>query len=524
MSYLYSQIDHDNLVWFPSDTSRATLQAINISIGSVRGLRNIKVDFNYPITAIAGRNGSGKTTLLALAACAFHDLSSGYSLPGRKHAYYTFSDFFIQTSDEIPLSGIAIRYLILHNKWRITKTNRSREGSHWQMRRKRKGGRWNNYERRVNRPVVFLGIDRIVPHAEKSVSKSYKGLFKPGVARGWETEVRDIVGRILNLDYKEFEYREHSKYRLPMVQVRSTRYSGFNMGAGEDALFGMISTILDCPDGTLLVIDEIDLGLHEEAQARLIDELKILCNHKHIQIICTTHSPRILEKLPPEGRVFLERQANKTIVIPGITAAFASGKLGGRPSDELLVLVEDDVSSDLLKGCLDADQRKRLSIIGVGSVTAVMRHLAAKYIEGGSREVCVFLDGDQASEDQKNFRQFISSIDDNRMHAQAEDWFSSRVHYLPGDEWPEAWLVKSRGTSTYERFEAEFGLSKDQTIDILDGGFRAGKHNEIYEIATHINCDENILLYQLVKAALESDPTEMERVRSIINAHLEKLS
>jgi predicted ATPase len=523
MSYRYSQLDRNNLEWMPRDTSRATLLAIEISIGSVRGLRNIRIAFLYPITAIAGKNRSGKTTILALAACAFHNRANGYSLPDRKHPYYTFSDFFVQTADEIPLSGIEIRYRILHNSWRVTRLNPEREGANWQARRKRRGGRWNNYERRVTRPVVFLGIDRIVPHAEKSVSRSYRRLFKPREVHGWEIEVRSIVGRILDLDYRQFEYREHSKYRLPIVRVRSTTYSGFNMGAGEDALFGLISTMLDCPDGTLLVVDEIDLGLHEEAQARLIEELKVICNDRHIQIICTTHSPRILEQLPPEGRIFLERQSNKTIIIPAISPIFASGKLSGRPTDELLVLVEDKVASEIIKGCLTPDQRSRLNIVTVGSATAVIRHTAAKFLEDSSQETCVFLDGDQSNEPAGSTRQFLSCIDDHRQHDRAEEWFNARLHYLPGDDWPEAWLLNTRGDATNERFESEYGLTQDQTREVLDAGVRAGKHNEIFEIARRLSSDEGILLYQLTKASLENAPDELDRIRSILSLHLERL-
>ena len=73
MSYNYSNLDKDNLKWFPNDNSCATLRTIKLAIGQIRGLRKLTVDFRYPITAIAGRNGSYKTTVLALAACAFHN-------------------------------------------------------------------------------------------------------------------------------------------------------------------------------------------------------------------------------------------------------------------------------------------------------------------------------------------------------------------------------------------------------------------------------------------------------------------
>ncbi len=143
-------------------------------------------------------------------------------------------------------------------------------GPGWQTRRKLKGGRWTNYDRRVPRTVVYLGIaTQIVPHAEKTVSKNYRSLFKVVQEQGWEEEVRGTIGRILGVQYETFENRQHADYRLPVVTQAKYTYSGFNMGAGGGCLFGMMSIIRECPDGSLILIDEIELGLHQEAQARL---------------------------------------------------------------------------------------------------------------------------------------------------------------------------------------------------------------------------------------------------------------
>jgi len=251
MAYNYSELDNKNLKWFPNDTSRATLLSVRVVVGKVRGLENIQFDFNYPITAIAGRNSSGKTTLLALAACAFHNTRQGFRLLGRKNSYYTFSDFFVQTSEEVSVAGIRIQYQILHNKWYSPKNPAGRIGPGLQARRKRHGGRWNNYDSRVRRTVVYLGIDRIVPDAERSVSKSYRRLFQPVNAQGWEDDVKAIVGRILSTDYEYFGHKQHSKYRIPLVKSGKTTYSGFNMGAGEESLFELFSITKECPDGSL---------------------------------------------------------------------------------------------------------------------------------------------------------------------------------------------------------------------------------------------------------------------------------
>ena len=90
-----------------------------------------------------------------------------------------------------------------------------------------RGGKWNNYDQRIERNVVFLGIQRVVPHSEISVSKSYRNTFTPIPEHGWEDDVRETVGRILNKDYERFWSKGHSKYTLwpasnmlPMPELR----------------------------------------------------------------------------------------------------------------------------------------------------------------------------------------------------------------------------------------------------------------------------------------------------------------
>lgn len=514
MPYSYSELDNKNIRWFTNDLSRATLLSVKIVAGKIRGLERLQIDFTYPVTAIAGRNGSGKTTVLALAACAFHNNSNGFCLPGRKTTYYTYSDFFVQTAEEISVGGIAIDYQFLHNKWRLPASS----GPGWQRRVKRRGGRWTNYESRVNRTVVYLGIDRIVPHAERSISKSYRRLFKPINSRGWEDEVKSIVGRILGLDYDTFEHRQHSRYRIPIVRSNKAIYSGFNMGAGEESLFELFSIIRECPDGSLVIIDEIELGLHEKAQAKLIHELKSLCERRKFQIICTTHSPCILECLPPEGRIFLERVGSKTRVIPEISAAYATGKLSGRPNVELDILVEDESAKLIIETCLQTELRYRTKVINVGSATAVIRHLAARYREARTSEVCVLLDGDQSSSIQSHLNSFLKTLEISIPEQKniAKSWLEERLNFLPSSEWPKLWVVSQRGEASYTRLCREFSITPEKVDEVLNAAKRAGKHNEFYEAANALCFDKSIVANQLIKAAFESSPDEADRIINFV--------
>ncbi|MBW4688133.1 MAG: AAA family ATPase [Komarekiella atlantica HA4396-MV6] len=527
MVYSYSDLDQKNLKWFPNDISRTTLLTIRVLRGQIRGLKGVTIDFRYPITAIAGRNGSCKTTVLALSACAFHNKPNGFKLPGRKHPYYTFSDFFIQTKEEAALGNILIKYQILHNDWRVMKDNPDKAGPKWQARFKKSGGRWNNYDSRVVRTVVFLGVERIVPHAERSVSKSYRGKFKPVTDHGWEHSVRETVGRILGTDYTSFSYRRHARYRLPIVAKKDQNvYSGFNMGTGEHYLFELFSIINECPDGSLILIDEIELGLHEKAQESLIGEFKKICEKRKFQIICTTHSSRILECLPPEGRIFLERTGSETIVIPGISPAYATGKLSGHPNVELDILVEDEAAKLVVETVLDKDIRSRTKILPIGSAAAVMRHLGAKYKEIIHKtykkiEVCVLLDGDQSSKKNEHIKEFLKALENPTEQQEAKDWVEKRLGFLPGNEWPELWIVNTKSREPfYERFERELQMSKAEVDEMLDSASRAGKHNEFYEAAKILTFDKTVVASYLIKSAFESAPEESQRIINLIQGFL----
>ena len=173
--------------------------------------------------------------------------------------------------------GIVIRYGILHNNWQKSITNPDGYGIGYQVRKKKKGGRWNDYSKIVNRTVVYLGIGRIVPHSEKANSGSYLKSFKNITNRGKENEVRAIVSSILDRNYSNLEFFESSRNNLATVEYNNIYYSGFNMGAGEHSLFELISLLYIVDEGSLILIDEIELGLHEDAQSKLISEIKKIC-------------------------------------------------------------------------------------------------------------------------------------------------------------------------------------------------------------------------------------------------------
>jgi predicted ATPase len=491
MPYSYSDQERANLKWFANDCTRQSLKAISINRGQLRGLSKFRIEFTYPISAIAGKNGSGKSSVLALAACAFHNKSAGWKLPDRKFPYYTFSDFFIQAAEDVPLDGVSIFYEIAHDKWKPNERLPDGIGLGLQVRKKNKGGKWNDYDKRVPRCVAFLGIERVVPPAERTVYKSYRYSFSSSAKSGREGRVRESVSRVLGVAYEDFEIKSHGKYRLPLVKRSSAaRYSGFNMGAGEKALFELFATIYAAPDGTLFLVDELELGLHESAQRRLVGELNEVCQTRKIQVICTTHSPIVLAALPPEGR-FLIQSGDTTQVLAGVSPEFAAGRMGDINSGELKIFVEDEIAATLVEAALEHTTSQRVRIVPIGPHSAVVHQMAAHFLEDHNCKDCVaFLDGDQSPLVEAHRKQFLSWLGKGPT-ADALKWIEQRLSFLPGNTAPELWVLKELATlSDHELLDCFHISDLSRVRNAINTAILTNPHGQIHTLASSLSLNE----------------------------------
>ncbi|MBY6240794.1 ATP-dependent endonuclease [Methylosinus sp. Sm6] len=525
MTYGVSQIDKANMKWFKNDNTRATLVSIELKRGSVRGVTNFYMSFEYPISALSGANGSGKSTILALAACAFHNTKGGFIPPLRTQNYYTFQDFFVQSTKEAPVEGITLHYGIRHDRWRNYEP-----GIGYQSRRKKKGGKWNDYDDRVKRNVIYFGVQRVVPHYERSVHRSYRSRFRPGkLDEQARNKIAKIAGRIIGKDYTDFDSFEHTKYSLPFASSGGISYSGFNMGAGESAIFEIFTALFQDGPGTLLVIDEIELGLHERAQERLIEQLKICCLELKCQIICSTHSHAILRSLPSEARFHVECRESRTLITKGISADYACGKMGKPDSFELEIFVEDGLAREVLQAALPFEIRHRSRVKAIGSHSAVMRQMASRYLENANKCICI-LDGDQSKFKLNALRNIESYCEASTKSEKNDiaDWAATRIFYLPGSEWPERWIIglaidKASDDECTEvnAIVQSWGLdSRGALIEALKAAASAEKHREFVELAEAVELAVEKARSDIISMATKVSRSEFETLIANVKKHL----
>src|SRR5713101_5998428 len=349
----------------------------------LRGLSNFTIDFHYPFVVLAGKNGTGKSTILPCAACAYHNRGA-YTLWLQGGRYFRFTDFFVTTLQDTPLVDVEVQ-------WTYRKEDRTVQIHSV----KKKVSRWKGYEKRPDRAVEFVGLIRTLHPTELRALRNHFGTKSAPVLQSLDLPHRDTVSQVINRAYEDVQVWVSGRHSLHFLHAGGICYSGFNMGSGEDVTCELAQIIHRLPNKGLLIIEEIETGLHPAAQRKFVQQLLQLCSDKKIQVICSSHSQVIMESVPAEARVLLVRQGATVLPRYRVTVAEAISDMTEQSTAELSLYVEDDLAKTLVEECLSAEVRTRVRITHCGSWEAVIRFLAAYRKDPGLGHVVGILDGDR---------------------------------------------------------------------------------------------------------------------------------
>lgn len=329
----------------------------SVQISGLRGWTGEEVRFEFPVTVICGENGCGKSTVLKAAAAVYRDPE----LPTR--TYYPSKVFPDTPWDQVNNASLAYRI---------------REGpNERQFRVSKRSERWRFQANKPKRHVIFQDVSRTLP-IEATVGYAY-------IAKRTALEVSaKSLSPDLTLYFSSIMGRPYDSARFAISNVDAARevgvvrngileYSQFHQGAGEDATLDLIALLQNVPDTALIILDEAEASLHPRAQRRLVHFLLWQARTKHLQVILSTHSPYVLEELPPEARIFLSRRNDGIDVLYGITPEFALNRMDDIDRPDLYLFTEDEESSTLVSALLRGAgvDVTRVSIVDVGPANVV---------------------------------------------------------------------------------------------------------------------------------------------------------
>lgn len=303
-----------------------------VVVHGFRGLRDITLDLEFPITAISGLNGAGKSTLGQLAVCAYKKPTT------TEHKRKYIKDFFpISPADPKPISEDAtVKYVYEtddHKKQHEVTISRARSS-------------WSGYNRQPERCCYYVGFTVYIPKVERRDLSVYGGAnLKITGRRDIDQSIVDKMARIIGQKYDDVSFQgvshKEMESEIGIASRLGDTYSENNMGFGEGRVLYTVDLLEKSPSQSLFILEEPETSLHESAQYEFTKYLIDVCNRRHHQIILSTHSSIILSALPPAARKLLIRDKNRVQLKNRISADQVRAILSAGHSRPLDICVED---------------------------------------------------------------------------------------------------------------------------------------------------------------------------------------
>jgi AAA15 family ATPase/GTPase len=409
----------------------------SLYIKQLKCLKDVEISFeDKAITAILGPNGSGKSTVLHALACCYQPIDETIT------SNYRFSDFFLPNTDA-QWQGSELTLTHSYRK------NQEEINNHPEL--YKKSDRWTIYARRPKRQVYYLGINNYIPIIESEKQRTKIEYTTTTLSDDLTRTLLEKASYIFNKQYTAYNKHKSRKGKTYIgVESNGTRYSALSMSAGEQKVFLLLETIFKADKYSLILIDEIDILLHNLALARLLEIIADRANNKNLQIVFTTHRESVIElsNLLNVRHIINQvdriNQTEKTFCF-NETKPDAIHRLTGLQTRDIEIFVEDDLAAAIVKKVVSSLKiQKYVEIKKFGAASNCFTTVAGLLISQQNIDKSLFvLDGDiliTTEEQQKCINKAITGHGNNIEAYKNKALQHIKKLNLPKNNNPEAYL------------------------------------------------------------------------------------
>ena len=478
---------------------------IKIEFIKLKRLRDLGIEFpEKGVIAIMGENGIGKSTVLHALACVYRPHEHTQVKKGDNGSWWT--DWFVpHTGNYWDGSSVRVFFAGSENGTTYSKSDR------WQP---RSGSRRERYNR-------FIGLIDCMPHIEGE-SQRTRFEFSIGeldLSQTKRTELVQAASGILNRRYTAVQQatKRSGLRRFLFATVSqgqpavTSSYTSHYMGAGEYKVLRLIQEVLAAPNDGLILIEELEVSIHEAALRRLLLWMIQQANEKNLQIIFSTHWPRIVDFAQDVAIRTLHPTPQKVLCINGYRP-MALHRMSGDEADRRVinVWVEDLLAKRIVQQvCAELGILPNVDIRSFGAIDNAFSVAAVLELEARDlNKNLVVTDGDRYSTVDEKLAQVKRALSGNGValeQAQAVRWLVQFEPVLPDGQRvkPERFLLEA------SRRTAEIGLANPSVNSFLEfvaaNVFPDPDKSIIYELHKHFGLSvERIELFLIEVAALDA--------------------
>jgi energy-coupling factor transporter ATP-binding protein EcfA2 len=377
---------------------------------TIENLKNIQhLEFEIPQRGaylLTGSNGVGKTSLLT---CLSRLRNSGAFQRGFRSSLHPSLDSHRGATVKYEIDENSVTYTYVEERWAP-------------LPRKNSGLLANCGYPEVK--YIAADGDRVEPK---------KDAFSPRSVRLTNQTLRDDLNNIFSTKrFDELCYinlnrgGQNKAYLIRQTrQGKSTRYfSERNFSLGELCVLKLLLALEDILDGSLVLIDELELAVHPRAQSKLFHHLVKIAKDKQLTIIFSTHSVTLIKTTDRKKILFLQNTNGNVVCRNDCYPTFALGQItaGEEVAPDCVIYVEDDSAKKCTEAMIHLYRRHMNPLVEQPTVVVVPL--------GGFQQILEFMD--KAPQLLPVNSKIMTLLDEDVQAESLESYKDRQDHYMLG--------------------------------------------------------------------------------------------
>ena len=118
-----------------------------------------------------------------------------------------------------------------------------------------------------------------------------------------QDRITEWISQLVSPSIQEivFDPNKQGEVLLALVEDGIGPVSAKSLSDGTLRFLALLAAVFSAPEGSILVLEEIENGLHPNRVHLLVELFEQFAEYRNIQIIATTHSPQVLLALSDQG-------------------------------------------------------------------------------------------------------------------------------------------------------------------------------------------------------------------------------
>ena len=289
-------------------------------------------------------------------------------------------------------------------------------------------------------------------------------------------ETCKIIRKILDQEYQEIRIISHKLYskgnyirplKTILIKKNDFNYSEAFAGSGESRLIMLVNDIINAPEKSLILIDEPEINLHPRAIIQFKYFLLEQILKKSHQIVLTTHSHYLVDKLPSSAIKLFQNIDDEVIITENVEYTDAFLELGEDIRKKAKIIVEDKLAKATVEYSIKKSEVKSMEEI-----------MEVQYLLGGVDDIIINHIRMSAMQENKNTfyildgdTNFLSNYSGEIINSSWIENGKINPQLIPENEDENLGSIIKALTNTTVNFTTSSGTNKHKELVILQRKF-----------------------------------------------------